>query len=152
MTPAEMAALHLRCFTTPRPWSAAEFATLAADPLCFTLATPLGLLVGRAAAGEAELLTLAVVPEARRAGEGRRLLAAFLDAATTRAASTAFLEVAVDNTAAIALYTAGGFAVTGRRPRYYRHPDGTPLDALVMARGLDPQGNPPGSDRPAIPS
>lgn len=152
MSPAEMAALHARCFTTPRPWSAAEFAALAADPLCFFSTTPQGLLVGRAVAGEAELLTLAVAPEARRAGAGRRLLAAFLTEAAARAAATAFLEVAEDNAAAIALYTAGGFAVTGRRPRYYRRPDGTPLDALVMARGLDPQGNPPPPRLPAIPS
>lgn len=136
MTPAEMAALHAHCFTTPRPWSAAEFAALVADPLCFPLATPQGLLIGRAVAGEAELLTLAVAPEARRRGEGRRLLADFLDEAAARTAETAFLEVAADNTAAIALYTAGGFAVTGRRPRYYRRPDGTPLDALVMARAI----------------
>ena len=138
MTPEAMAALHALCFTTPRPWSAAEFAGLLADPLCFALVEPRGLLLGRAVAGEAELLTLAVAPEARRQGIAARLLAGFLTQAETRQAETAFLEVAADNTPAIALYQRGGFAPAGRRRGYYARPDGPALDALVMTRGLSP--------------
>ncbi|MBL8562090.1 MAG: GNAT family N-acetyltransferase [Gemmobacter sp.] len=136
MTPEAMAALHARCFTTPRPWSAAEFATLRADPLCFALTEPDGLLWGRAVAGEAELLTLAVAPEARRQGIAARLLAGFLAQAAARQAETAFLEVAADNAPALALYQRGGFAAAGRRRGYYRRPDGAALDALVMTRAL----------------
>lgn len=136
MTPEAMAALHGRCFTTPRPWSAAEFAGLLADPFCFALTETDGLLLGRAVAGEAELLTLAVAPEARRQGIAARLLAGFLTQAATRQAETAFLEVAADNTPAIALYERGGFAPAGRRRGYYTQPGGPALDALVMTRGL----------------
>lgn len=136
MTPEAMAALHGRCFTTPRPWSAAEFAELLADRFCFALVEPHGLLLGRAVAGEAELLTLAVAPEARCHGIAARLLAGFLTQAETRQAETAFLEVAADNTPAIALYQRGGFAPAGRRRGYYTQPGGPALDALVMTRAL----------------
>ncbi|MDP3339032.1 ribosomal protein S18-alanine N-acetyltransferase [Frigidibacter sp.] len=139
MSPADLAALHAACFTVPRPWTASEFADLLARQDTFLLQEPTGVLLGRALAGEAELLTLAVAPEARRAGIGARLLAGFLAEAAARGAETAFLEVAEDNQPARALYERAGFAPAGRRRAYYRHPDGTSTDALVMTRALDAQ-------------
>lgn len=137
MTPGELAALHGRAFVTPRPWSAAELGSLIADPLAFLLVEgDAGFLLGRAVAGEAELLTLAVAPEARRRGLGRKLMARFLYQARLRGAETAFLEVAADNAAAMALYVRSGFAESGRRRGYYRAPDGTLIDAVVMSRVL----------------
>ena len=103
MTPAEMAALHAHSFTTPRPWSEAEISDLLASPLVFALTRPGAFLLGRVVAGEAEVLTLAVAPEARRRGLGRKLLARFIYQARLRAAETAFLEVAAGNAAARAL-------------------------------------------------
>jgi ribosomal-protein-alanine N-acetyltransferase len=47
-----------------------------------------------------------------------------------------FLEVAADNTAAIALYAATGFDRVGLRKGYYPHPDGA-KDAVVMRRALN---------------
>lgn len=138
MTPAEMAALHSRCFTTPRPWSAHEISQLLTDPQVFSLRAPAGFLLGRSVAGEAELLTLAVAPEARRQGLGARLVAAFLAEAIARQSEIAFLEVAEGNDAAIALYVAQGFAPAGRRRAYYRTPEGAPVDALVLSRLLSP--------------
>lgn len=137
MTPDGLAALHARCFTTPRPWDAAAFASFLDDPLAFILVEgDAGFILGRAVAGEAELLTLAVAPEARRRGLGRKLVARFLYQARLRGAGTAFLEVAADNAAAIALYARAGFAETGRRRGYYITPEGARVDALVMARAL----------------
>ncbi len=137
MTSAELARLHARCFTTPRPWSEAEFALLAADPLAFVLVEgDAAFLVGRAVAGEAELLTLAVSPEVRRRGLGRHLVARFLYQARLRDATTAFLEVSVTNTPAIALYSRAGFAERGRRKGYYTDPHGHRVDALIMTRDL----------------
>lgn len=138
MTMAGLATLHARSFTTPRAWTERELAALVEDPLCFLLldgprSAPQGFLIGRSVAGEAELLTLAVAPEARRAGIGKQLVQGFLATARARAAETAFLEVAADNAAAQALYLTQGFAETGRRRGYYQRPDGTRLDALVMA-------------------
>jgi [ribosomal protein S18]-alanine N-acetyltransferase len=136
MTPAEMAALHALCFTTPRPWTAAEIAALAADPLCFTLTESESFLIGRAVAGEAELLTLAVAPQARRRGLGRKLVQRFLYQARLRSAAHAHLEVAATNTPAIALYFTMGFAQTGLRPGYYRAPGQPATDALILTRAL----------------
>ncbi len=136
MTPAEMAALHALCFTTPRPWSTAEITAFQADPLCFTLTESESFLIGRAVAGEAELLTLAVAPQARRRGIGRKLMQRFLYQARLRSAEHAFLEVAATNAPAITLYSAFGFAQTGRRAGYYRTPGHPPLDAIIMSRAL----------------
>jgi ribosomal-protein-alanine N-acetyltransferase len=137
MTPAELAALHARAFTTPRPWSEGEFASLLADPLAFLLVEgDAAFLLGRAVAGEAELLTIAVTPEARRLGLGRKLVGRFIYQARLRGAESAFLEVAEDNAAARRLYLAAGFSESGRRRGYYRTPDGRAVDALVMVRSL----------------
>jgi ribosomal-protein-alanine N-acetyltransferase len=137
VTPAELAALHARCFTSPRPWSEAEFAGFLANPLAFLLVEgDAGLLLGRAAAGEAELLTVAVAPEARRLGLGHKLVSRFLYQARLRGADTAFLEVAEDNLPARAVYSRAGFVMAGRRRGYYHAPDGRPVDALVLRRAL----------------
>jgi ribosomal-protein-alanine N-acetyltransferase len=137
VTPAELAALHARCFRTPPPWSAADFAAFVADPLAFLLVEgDAGFLLGRAVAGEAELLTLAVAPESRRLGLGRRLVARFVYQARLRQAQRAFLEVSAENPAAIALYDSAGFRTEGRRRGYYATPGGPRVDALVMARDL----------------
>lgn len=139
MTPADMARLHAACFTTPRPWSEAEFASLLALPDCFALNDSTGFVLGRAIAGEAELLTLAVDPQSRRHGIGRALLARFATEAAARGATTAFLEVAAANVGARALYAGAGWHQTGLRRRYYRAPDGSADDAVVMSRPLAPR-------------
>jgi ribosomal-protein-alanine N-acetyltransferase len=137
VTPAALSALHARCFTSPRPWTEAEFASLLADPLAFLMVEgDAGFLLGRAVAGEAELLTLAVAPEARRRGLGLRLVSRFLYQARLRGAESAFLEVGSDNPAAQAVYAKAGFAETGRRRGYYRSADGGLVDALVLRRVL----------------
>jgi ribosomal-protein-alanine N-acetyltransferase len=136
VTPAALARLHAAAFTTPRPWSEAEIADLLASPFCFLLTEPGGFLIGRAVAGEAELLTVAVESAARRQGIGARLMAAFLTEARARGAESVFLEVAADNHAARALYAAAGFQPAGIRRGYYRGPVGQPVDALLLRRGL----------------
>ncbi|TCZ55290.1 GNAT family N-acetyltransferase [Roseicella aquatilis] len=93
-----------------------------------------GFVLARAAGGEAEILTLAVLPAARRQGLGAALMAAALAGAAARGAEAMFLEVAAGNAAALPLYRGLGFAEVGRRRRYY--PDGA--DALVLRRDLRP--------------
>ncbi|MCX7288666.1 MAG: GNAT family N-acetyltransferase [Rhodobacterales bacterium] len=143
MTPSDLATLHARAFTTPRPWSEGEFSALLADPLAFLLVEgDAGFLLGRAVAGEAELLTLAVAPEARRRGLGQRLVSRFLYQARLRGAEVAFLEVAEDNAPARAVYSRAGFTESGRRRGYFRTPESRSVDALVLRRVL--------TDAPAI--
>ena len=131
-----LARLHAACFTMPRPWSAAEIAALLASPHVFVRMTDGGFLLGRVIADEAELLTLAVDPALRRRGIARALLAQFLEVARDRGATRAFLEVAADNAAALALYLGSGFAEDGLRRGYYRQPDGGAVDALLLSTPL----------------
>jgi ribosomal-protein-alanine N-acetyltransferase len=91
-----------------------------------------GMVLARVMADESEILTLAVMPERRRDGLGRALLLAAMAWATEQGARAMFLEVAVANLAAQALYRQAGFIEVGRRPNYY--PDGG--DALVMRADL----------------
>ena len=130
-----MARLHFTSFTLPLPWAAAQIASTLASPFSFALVRETGFLLGQVVAGEAELLTIAVYPEARRRGTGRALVEAFLAEAKARGADTAFLEVAETNTAARSVYAAAGFAQTGRRKGYYRGA-GQMVDAILMGRSL----------------
>ena len=96
---------------------------------------PRGFLMARIFAGEAELLTIATDPDHRRQGTASALLGRFLGEAAAFDSDIAFLEVAANNTAALALYHSFDFIERGRRPDYYKTPDG-PVDALVMSRAL----------------
>ena len=136
MTPDALARLHAACFTRPRPWSAREFAALLDGPGTFLITAPAGFVLGRAVAGEAELLTRAVDPARRREGAGRRLVAEFEAEAAHRGATAAFLEVAAGNAAARALYTDAGWAEAGQRRGYYRDGSGAAEDAMIMVKAL----------------
>lgn len=127
-----MAALHARSFTHPRPWSAAEFRSLMDGRGTFALTRPQGLLLGRVILDEAELLTLAVAPEARRQGVGASLAEEFASQARSLGAVQAFLEVASDNAPAQALYHRQGWVEAGRRRNYYA----PGVDALTLRLGL----------------
>lgn len=131
-----MAAVHAASFTTPRPWTAAEIADLLDSAFVFVLSEPHGFLMGRAVAGEAELMTLAVDPSARKYGIGGRLVDGFLTEARARGAESAFLEVLASNLPAQALYARKGFEPKGKRRGYYRSASGERLDALVLMRAI----------------
>ena len=96
-----------------------------------------GALLGwagiRVVADEAEILTVGVIPDARRTGLARRLLAGLLDAARAQHVRDVYLEVRVDNDAARALYRSEGFAETGTRRGYYENGR---VDAVVMHLAL----------------
>lgn len=138
---AALAAQHAAAFPPADRWDAATWRTLLAQPGVFGLiAAEGGAILAQVAADEAEILTLAVHPWARRQGLGRALLAAAEQAAATAGAGTMFLEVASGNVAARGLYAAAGYVEIGRRRRYY--PDGD--DALVLQRRLTPCAAEPG--------
>ncbi len=83
----------------------------------------------------ADVLRVAVAPEARGRGVARTLLDALLGQAGDR---PVLLEVAADNAAALALYAAAGFLAIDRRSGYY----GTGRDALVLRRAPPGNGSP----------
>lgn len=136
MTPDEMANLHAAAFTMSRPWTSDEFADLLAQKFCFACGDTRCFALIRVVADEAELLTIATHPYNQRQGLASALMADWLPLATVRGATRAFLEVASDNAPAITLYARSGFAISGRRPGYYRRAGLESVDALLMTRDL----------------
>ncbi|THD65576.1 MAG: ribosomal-protein-alanine N-acetyltransferase [Bradyrhizobium sp.] len=96
----------------------------------------IGFAVSRMAADEAEILSIAIAANYRGRGLSRNLLLTHLGHLAGRGIRTVFLEVEENNQAARRLYDGAGFAVTGRRERYYRQPGGEQLNAVLMRRDL----------------
>lgn len=94
-----------------------------------------GFALARLLIDDAELLLLAVEPEARRTGVGRALIERTIATAHERGAHRLLLEVRDDNEA-LALYRHAGFGEIGRRRGYYRGPGGATRDALTLARPI----------------
>jgi ribosomal-protein-alanine acetyltransferase len=82
-------------------------------------------------ADEAQILTIGVIPSARRRGVGQAMLDELLAEAARRGAVAVFLEVRVDNDAAQQLYRRNGFTDLRIRRGYY---DNGRADALEMRR------------------
>lgn len=144
-----LARIHAAAFAEAgRPWSGPELMALLEEPAVgLRLAhherraagdrlAPAGFALFRVAADEAELLTVSVVPEARRAGLGRALVGACEAGARQAGARRMFLEVGAGNAPARALYDGAGYREVGRRRGYYQRPDGNRDDALVLAKPL----------------
>lgn len=92
---------------------------------------------------DADIQTIAIVPEQRGQGTGRTLLMKLLEAAVERGASQVFLEVRRDNPVAIRLYESVGFETIGVREQYYQ-PEG--IDALIMRLTLPTEPFTKGND------
>jgi len=139
-TPADAAALaaaHAEAFDPS--WGASAFDDLLASPGVFGVLAgepAVGLVLCRVAAGEVEVLTLGVSRKARRRGLARMLMGAALQAGRDAGATAAFLEVAVENLAAVALYESLGFERAGLRRGYYDRGAAGREDALVMRLDL----------------
>jgi len=92
----------------------------------------IGFILSRRAAGEAEILSLAVAP----AWRGRKLSRSLLDLHLRRLAGlgtrSVFLEVGEHNAPACRLYRRAGFREVGRRQGYYQGAE----TALVLRRDV----------------
>ncbi|MCO5064083.1 MAG: GNAT family N-acetyltransferase [Rhizobiaceae bacterium] len=139
-----LSALHQEDFV--RPWSSEEFSSLLDEDTIFGFGGKevgypgsdiAGFVLARLAAGEAEILTVAVARARRREGLGWRLMDAVLRKLHADRAEALFLEVDETNAPAIALYRRLGFHQVGKRPNYYESngPHGR-TNALVMRRDL----------------
>lgn len=138
-SPEYLSSVHSLCFVTPRPWRADEFTTLLAAPGVFLLSHAHGFALGRIAGPEAELLTIAVHPNAQNAGHGRRLIDGFIAESAARGAEDVFLEVAENNANAIALYTRAGFIKIAERANYFKQISGPPLTAYIYKHTIYPK-------------
>lgn len=81
---------------------------------------------------EAQITMIAVAPEWSRRGLGRGLLGHLLEAARAAGCPRVGLEVSSANAPALALYRSRGFAVVGRRPKFYNGR----FDAILMDLNL----------------
>jgi len=132
---ALLAELHATSF--PAPWTEEDFALFLRQPGLAAWAAgfehPSGFILVRHVAEEAEIITVAVRPEARRHGVGRALLIHAMEELRRHGVAALFLEVATTNAAAIGLYAAQGFVTCGKRRNYYRNTaNAQGNDAAVM--------------------
>ena len=132
-------ALELVCFPED-PWSPEMFESSLENPGCKVLAVQnrqmtkicaYGVLY--AAADEAEIANIAVMPQCRKEGIGKALLCEMLEIARRGGACRCFLEVRQSNEAARSLYNSSEFEEIGKRRNYYSFPR---EDAIVMMRTL----------------
>ncbi len=125
----ELANLHAKCFPN-KPWSANDFADLKKSG-CEIIASQNGFIVWRAVADEAEIISVGVAPDARRAGIAAAMLGIMENELKKNGIKNIFLEVAEDNQPARQLYKNNGYNEIGVRPKYY---DG--VDAIMMKKEL----------------
>jgi ribosomal-protein-alanine N-acetyltransferase len=146
MTAAHVDALlpYERAMFGPESWTASGYRAELADTRhrrYLAIEGADGQLLGwggvRVLGEEAEILTVGVIPAARRRGLAVRLLTALLEQARRLGARELFLEVREDNAAARALYRREGFVEVGIRRGYYENGR---VDAVVMSRRLGPDG------------
>ena len=136
---SRLAQLHGASFH--RGWGEAEFETMLSERNTLVHRLRLGrkvigFAVSRMAADEAEILSIAVAADHRGRGLSRNLLLTHLGHLAGRGVRTVFLEVEENNQPARRLYQRAGFAVVGRRERYYREANGEQLNAVLMRRDL----------------
>jgi [ribosomal protein S18]-alanine N-acetyltransferase len=132
-----LAALHAASFR--RGWSEDEFERLLLDRSVLahraTLGhQPVGFIVSRIAAGEAEILSVAVAGSHQGRGLARRLLDLHMRRLAGLGVRTIFLEVDDDNLPARRLYARSAFRQVGRRAGYYPRPGSAAGAALVLRR------------------
>jgi [ribosomal protein S18]-alanine N-acetyltransferase len=132
---AAISALHTASFQ--RGWGEDEVYRLLIEKTvvahrAMTGKTFIGFILSRMAAGEAEILSIAVAPRQRGRGFARPLLDLHLRRLAGLGTRAVFLEVDERNAAARALYRRAGFYDVGRRQGYYQ----TGASALVLRRDL----------------
>jgi [ribosomal protein S18]-alanine N-acetyltransferase len=116
--------LHRACFPED-PWNLSAIAEIMGiagffGRIAWEGQMPAGFALALDLRNECEILSLGVLPEKRRIGIGSALLDSICFEARLRNAESIVLEVAVDNSAALALYAERGFIPVGHRRDYYR--------------------------------
>jgi ribosomal-protein-alanine N-acetyltransferase len=132
---AAIAAVHAASFQ--RGWGEEEFQQLLIDRSVVAHRAMLGrkmvgFILSRMAAGEAEILSVAIAPAWRGRGFARPLLDLHLRRLAGLGVRAVFLEVDENNEPACRLYRNAGFAEVGVRKGYYQEG----ASALVLRRDL----------------
>ena len=137
MTQAHVAAiaeLEKVCFSDP--WSVNSIAYELTNKLSHWLVAVegekvLGYIGSQTVLGEADMMNVAVSPDARRQGIGRALILRLVEDLKAQGSHILVLEVRASNQGAIDLYHSLDFVQVGRRPNYYRNPK---EDALILRK------------------
>lgn len=120
------------------PWSTLSFQQSLYDSGCLFLVAEegkefLGYAIGWIVVDELHIGNLAVHPQKRGEGIGKRLLAALISQGMEKGCKMVTLELRESNQVAFNLYTEEGFKPVGIMRDYYRHPK---EDAIVMMKEL----------------
>ena len=131
--------IHGECFV--QRWDEGAFAALLNSPGANAIVisnqnAPAGFVLFRKATDEAEIITLCTRPALRRRGHAKALVQHMETLLKKDGIKSLFIEVAVSNQAALALYASRGFTKAGVRKNYYDLGDGMREDALIMRKGL----------------
>ena len=137
--------LHARCFPPHETWSVGAFRESLCEPSTLGLAWQLdtrldGMILLQRVRPDAEILTLAVDPDARRQGLASALLQGARTLLGPYGIDRILLDVAADNHVAIQFYENSGFHEDGRRKNYYLRSGGEHVDAILMSRQLAGHG------------
>ena len=136
----DFAAIHRHCFEIRGAKKAfALFSAIQQYSGFLSEGTVESCLLARAAVREAEILTVATIPNVRCKGLASLLLEAAIQEARARGVGSVFLEVHENNRFALNLYAKFGFRMVGKRPGYYQSKHGPAGDALILRRDLNPE-------------
>ena len=130
------------CFVSGIAYSQEELAYYMTRRTAFTIVAEdpeskiVGFLVGQCVKVRGEqvghIITIDILPEARRARLGTELMSVAEKRLADAGCGRISLEVAVDNAGAIAFYQRHGYSISRTVPRYYNNE----LDALEMEKQL----------------
>lgn len=112
-------------------WSEQDFSEMLSNHLYFGFVEENGFILCRKISNEIEIITFAVLHQARRNGIGRRLLDTVINQCND--GDTIFLEVAENNIAALNLYRSCGFLQIAIRKNYYQFVSGS-QNAVIMKK------------------
>ena len=136
-----LADIHANAFT--RPWGTEEFERFLSERNILSdglfigpRQEPTGFILSRKGGDEAEILSIAIAPEARGRGHAGMLLDRHLQTLTQAGVRKVFLEAEEGNRPALKLYRRRGFREVGRRAGYYARPDGSRATQAMSAAGL----------------
>ena len=122
---AQIAQLEKQCFSAP--WSEKSLVSELKSALALWIVaidgdTVVGYVGSQSVLGEADMMNLAVLPDYRRQGIGKKLVLTLIDELQKKSIHSLTLEVRVSNVSALALYNKLGFFEVGIRPNYYSYP------------------------------
>lgn len=129
-----IAELEKQCFSDP--WSVNSISSELTNPLSLWVVAMdgdrlVGYVGSQSVLGWADMMNIAVDPQCRRMGIGKRLVEELEAHLRENKVTCLTLEVRASNAGAIALYDLLGFVPVGRRPNYYRNPK---EDALILRK------------------